>query len=624
MAVVTASSVINTRSGFSTVASRAQSWATTHPKRVSMRQKAFGIWSETTWAEAWDEVITSAHGLLALGINVGDRVAIASEDRKEWVTADLATVAVRAITVGLYPTNPRAEVEHALNDSGAKILVAGDQEQVDKVLDQPAETSSSLEKIICIDNRGMARYDDPRLISWNDLLDLGRQHRADNPGAVEARMAAAEAGDVMTLAYTSGTGGPAKGAMLTNANAQFAIDVVVNSKERMPGGKLPGPNDQILTYLPLCHVAERLFSTWHMVGCGTVLNLAESPEALPANLREIQPTLFFAVPRIWERLHAGVLIRGADASPVKRFFLNRSLAAARWIGRRRVANLGRWSAPTRVAYAIGWVLVFRALRVRLGLRHCRYAASGTAPIAPEVLEFFIGIGLNVNEIYGLTETTSIATANLDGRMKLGTVGEPYAAIKDGFRIDPDSGEIQIRHDGVFAGYWGKPEQTAGALTEDGWLKTGDAGEWVDGTHVKIIDRIGDIITTTGGKNVSPSAIENSLKTSPFISEAMVIGDRRQHLTALIAIEMEAVGSWCQKHNIAYSSYRDLVAKDEVVRLVQQAVDVTNEKFAQVDGIKAFRLLPKELDHEDGELTATQKLKRAAVENSYRELVESMY
>jgi long-chain acyl-CoA synthetase len=612
------------RSGFPTVASRARQWAERRPNQIAMRQKDFGIWQETTWGEAWETVLIAANGLLALGADVGDRVSIHAEDRKEWVLMDLATVAVRGIAVGLYPTNPAAEVEYTLNDCGSRIHLVEDQEQADKVLDLDRSAYPTVEKIIYIEPRGMAGYDDDRLLSWEAFLELGRAYRAEHQGAVEARMASAAADDVMTLVYTSGTTGPPKGAMLTNVNVEFGMDLIVENRDRLPGGKSPGPKDQILTYLPLCHVAERLFSTWHLVACSTVLNFAESPESVAANLAEVQPTLFFAVPRIWEKMHAGVLIRGADASRAKRWVLHRALALAGWIGRTRAENLGNWTLGTRIAYAIGWVLVFRALRARLGLRHCRYAASGAAPIAPEVLQFFIGLGLNVYELYGMTENTAIATANLHGRMKLGTVGEPYAEIKDGFRIDPDTGEIQVKHGGVFAGYWGKPEQTAETFTDDGWLKTGDVGEWVDETHVKIVDRIKHIIITSGGKNISPSEIENTLKTSPFVNEAMVIGDGRKYLTALVAIELDTVGNWCLKHNIPYTTYRDLTEKEEVVQLIQQAVDQTNEKFARVEGIKQFRLLPKELDHEDGELTATQKLKRSAMESSFGELVESMY
>ena len=432
----------------------------------------------------------------------------------------------------------------------------------------------------------------------------------------------AQSDDVMTLVYTSGTTGPPKGAMLTNANAAFSMDTIVNLRERLPGGKPPNQDDLIVTYLPLCHVAERIFSTWHLVRCGTVLNFAESIDTIAVNLNEVQPTLFFAVPRIWEKLHATVLIRGQDATWFKRKVLGVSLAMARSIGKTRVANGGNHTIGSRLLYSVAFVLALRALKTRIGLRRCRYAASGAAPIAPEVLEFFIGIGVPVFELYGMTENSAVATANFPGRMMLGTVGEPYPGT--GLRLDPESGEIQTKHAGTFAGYWGKPEQTAETMTDDGWLRTGDVGEWVDGTHIKIVDRIKHIIITSGGKNVSPSEIENSLKTSPYVKEAMVVGDGRKYLAALVGIEYETVGDWALRHNLPYTTYRDLSEKPEVVELIQEVVTTTNERFASVEQVKQFRLLPKELDHEDGELTATQKLKRGAMLDTFGELVESMY
>ncbi len=611
-------------SGYPTVASRVRDRAVSTPDKVAMRHKDFGIWKEVTWAELWEQIEQAAHGLLALGADVGDRVSIHSEDRPEWVIMDLAAVAVRGVTVGMYPTNPHAEVEYTLNDCGASIHLVEDQEQADKVIELPAESYPTVEKIIYIEPRGIRRSTDERLMFWEDFLELGREHRAANQGAVATRMAEATEDDVMTLVYTSGTTGPPKGAMLTNANATFGLEVIINTPERMPGGKLPGPNDSVLTYLPLCHIAERVFSTWHMAGRGVMLNFGESIESVNTDLREIQPTLFFAVPRIWEKLYAGVQIRGSDSSRVKKLFLGSFLKMAAWIGRVRVENQGNWTPATRIAYAVGWVFVYRALRERLGLRRARWTGTGAAPIAPEVLEFFLGIGLNVYELYGMTENTAVATANMHGRVKLGTVGEPYPAIKDGVRIDPETGEIQTKHPGNFVGYWGKPDKTAETFTDDGWLKTGDVGEWVDGTHIKIVDRIKHIIITAGGKNISPSEIENSLKTSPFINEAMVIGDRRKYLSALIAIELDVVGNWALRQNIPYTTYRDLTEKPEVVELIQSEIDKTNERFARVENIRKFRLIPKELDHEDGELTATQKLKRSSVEESFADLVEDMY
>ncbi len=605
-----------------TVASLARDWSERAPKQVAMREKDFGIWHEYTWAKTWDLIETAAHGLLASGIQVGDRVAIHSEDRPEWVILDLAAVALRGVAVGLYPTNPTAEVEYLVSDCSPRVFFAEDQEQADKVLAVDPTISSCIERIIYVEPRGFGDYRDQRLIFWDDFLALGRAHREANPGAVAELMAAAQPDDIMTLVYTSGTTGPPKGAMLTNTNAGFAMQKIVSEPERFPDRRVPGPDDLIVTYLPLCHVAERIFSTWTLCISGASLNFAESIDTVTINLREIQPTVFFAVPRIWERLHASVFIRGNDASPFKKLFFRLGLALASRIGAAKVANGGEHTAKSRLLAMIGEPLVFRAMRERLGLRRCRYSASGAAAIAPEVLQFFMGIGVPVFELYGMTENSAVATCNMAGRLKLGTVGEPYAGI--GLRLDPENNEIQTKHDGVFKGYWNKPEQTAETFTEDGWLMTGDVGEWVDGTHIKIVDRIKHIIITSGGKNISPSEIENSLKTSVFVKEAMVVGDGRKFLSALIGIELETVGNWALRNNIPYTTYRDLSEKPEVIELVQSVVNETNEKFARVENIREFRLLPKELDHEDGELTATQKIKRSSMMDMFGELVESMY
>lgn len=612
----------STTTGTTTVASLARDWALKAPGDVSMREKDFGIWQEYNWAQVWDLIELAAHGLLATGLDVGDRVAIHSEDRPEWVILDLAAVAVRGITVGLYPTNPTAEVEYLVGDCTPKVFLAEDQEQTDKVLGIDPELGRVIERIIYVEPRGFGDYTDERLIFWDDFLEFGRQHRDANPRAVEDLMAAAEPDDIMTLVYTSGTTGPPKGAMLSNANAAYAMDRIINETARVPDGKAPGPDDLIVTYLPLCHVAERIFSTWTMCAVGPSLNFAESIDTVTMNLREIQPTVFFAVPRIWERLHAGVYIRGNDATRFKKAMFGFGLKLARTIGKEKVANGGNHTAKSRVLSWIGEPLVFRAMKERIGLRRCRYAASGAAAIAPEVLEFFMGIGVPVFELYGMTENSAVATCNFAGRIKLGTVGEPYPDI--GLRLDPETNEIQTKHPGVFVGYWNKPDKTAETFTDDGWLMTGDVGEMIDGTHVKIVDRIKHIIITSGGKNISPSEIENSLKTSMYVKEAMVIGDGRKFLSALIGIEMETVGNWALRRNIPYTTYRDLTEKPEVLELIQEVVNETNEKFARVENVRTFRMIPKELDHEDGELTATQKLKRSAMDEMFGDLIESMY
>jgi long-chain acyl-CoA synthetase len=603
-----------------TIATRVRDRAQTDPSRVAVRHKDLGIWQEVTWEQYWDTVQNVAHGLLALGVQPGDRVAIHSENRPEWLDTDVATVAVRAMTVGLYPTNPPSEVGYLLSHSGARVLVAEDQEQVDKAL-AVIDRCPALERIIYIEPRGIRhRYDHPALLSWDDFLLLGVAHRDAEPHAVVERMAATTREDVATLIYTSGTTGPPKGAMLSVANIEFAIETLVEG-----GGFTsppPGPDDVLLSYLPLCHVAERIFTTWFNAGAGVQANFAESIATVQANLREVQPTILFGVPRIWEKILATVQIRLASASYLKRLNARAWLAVASWIGATLVRTGGRHTLATRLAYAVGWIFLYRALRERIGMRRVRYAASGAAPIAPDVLKFFMGIGVPMHEVYGMTENTAIATGNRPGRVKLGTVGEPHAGVE--LRIDEPTGEILTRHPGVFAGYFRDPAATAAAVTPDGWLHTGDIGEWVDSTHVRITDRAKDIIITAGGKNVAPSEIENALKASPFIKEAIVIGDRRPHLTALIGIELDTVGEWAQRRRIPYTTYRDLSEKTQVRELVQSVLDEVNARHAPVEQIKKFRMLPKELDHEDGELTATQKVRRAAIAKAFADLVEELY
>jgi long-chain acyl-CoA synthetase len=603
----------------STVARRVHEHRQRDPARVCMREKRYGIWQDITWADYWDHVELVGHALRSLGVEPGDRVAIHSENRPEWLYADIGTVAIRGITMGLYPTNPPAEVAYLLQDSGAKVLIAEDQEQVDKAL-AVVEDCPALEHIVYLEPRGVRSYDHPKLLAWEDLLERGREHREHHPELLDRAADDAEEDDVVTLIYTSGTTGPPKGAMLTNRNVAFAMRTLITE-----GGFYnppPGPDDVILSYLPLCHVAERVATTWTNAVAGVTVHFAESIETVQANLKEVQPTLFFAVPRIWEKIHAGIHIRMHAASRLKKLVYLLAMRLASIIGEDLVRNEGSHTVRSRVLYAIGYPLVFRALRDRIGLRKVRNAGSGAAPISPEVLRFFFGIGVVIYEIYGMTENSAVATVNRPGRVKLGTVGEPQPGIE--CRIDDTTGEILTRHPAVFAGYWNQPEQTAETVDADGWLHTGDVGEWVDGTHIRIVDRIKDIIITAGGKNISPSEIENQLKASPFIKEAVVIGDQKPYLTALIGIEFDTVGDWAQRRRLPYTTYRDLSEKEEVLQLVQGVIASTNERFARVEHLRKFRMMPKELDHEDGELTATQKVKRSSLHGMFAELVEDMY
>ncbi len=599
----------------SLIASHAQN----HPTDIAMREKNLGLWEEVTWADYWENVQLVGHALLALGVTVGDRVAIHSENRREWLYTDVGANTIRAASVGLYPTNPPAEVLHVLRDSGAKVLIAEDQEQVDKALEIIGGLSE-LKRIIYIEPRGiLGKYSDERLMHWDEFIALGIEHRAANPNAAIDLMEQVTPEDLATLVYTSGTTGPPKGAMLSMGNISFVVNQL--STERSIVQPPASEKDLIVSYLPLSHVAERLFTTWLTAAARTQVHFAESIETVTINLREIQPTILFGVPRIWEKIVAGVMIRMAGASRLKKLNFKIWMSVADRIGKKLVETGGNHTIGTRIMYAVGWVFLYRPLRERLGMSKVRYAASGAAPIAPEILQFFMGIGLSMYEVYGMTENSAIATANFPGRVKLGTVGEAQPGVEIKLA---DNGEILTRHEGTFLGYWQNPAATAETIDADGWLHTGDVGEWIDGTHIKITDRLKDIIITAGGKNISPSEIENSLKASPFIKEALVIGDRRKFLTALIGIELDTVGDWAQKRKLPFTTYRDLSEKSEVIELVQKIVNETNTKFASVETIKKFRLIPKELDHEEGELTATQKVKRSSVMKQFDELIESMY
>lgn len=611
---------VSSRVGVASPASRLRDLAGHMPDRIALRAKSRGIWKEITWAEFWDHASAFAHALLAAGIEHGDRVAIHSDNRPEWLYTDLGCLTAGAVCMGLYPTNPTSEVEYLLKDSGSRLLVVEDQEQADKVLAIDPSHLPGLERIIYIEHRGVDTLDDPRLISWDEFLESGRAHRQAHPEALDEVMARASLDDLAYLVYTSGTTGPPKGVMLTLRNLDYANEEIGGDHGIV--SPPAGPDDLIVSYLPLCHIYEKLFSVVFSTGRGVPIHFGESLDTLVADMRDVQPTVVQGVPRIWERIHAAINVRLASASRLKRINAAVWLAVGRYVGRRLVEREGRHSLMTRVLSRLGDVFLFRSLRERVGLRRVRFAVSAAAPIAPEILEFFMGIGVPLYEAYGMTENSAVATVNRPGRAKLGTVGEPYPGCD--LKLDPETGEILTRHPAVFAGYWNMPEATAAAIDAGGWLHTGDVGEWVDGTHIRIIDRIKDIIITSGGKNVSPSEIENTIKASPFIKEAIVIGDRRKYLTALIGIDYEVTSEWAQKHRIPHTTYRDLSEKPEVEKLVQKAIDAANEKFARVEQVKAFRLITKELDHEDGELTATQKVKRSVIEERFADLIESMY
>ncbi|MDQ3106286.1 MAG: AMP-binding protein [Actinomycetota bacterium] len=573
---------------------------------VALRKKALGRWRTYTWSEYSDRASRIGRALLELGIEPGDRVAVHSENRVAWLLADLGIQGIGAVTVGIYPTSPAAEVEYLLSHSESRIVIVEDQEQLDKTL-AVRERLPRLEKIVLIDTSGLRGFTDPMVVTLADLESLGEQRPVEE---FSRRVAALDDSDVAVIVYTSGTTGPPKGAMLTHANLRAAA----NASARAFGVRA---GDEVVSYLPLCHIAERLISVINAVALGYTVNFPESPNTVPQDLAEIQPTFFLGVPRVWEKFLAGVEIRMEDASALKRanyrFWMTR--------GRAMSAKRLRGGSSGGIVYFLGWLLLYRSLRRKLGLGRVREAISGAAPIAPQVLEWFWTIGVPVREGYGQTEGTAIGTLNPHGDVRIGSVGRPLTGTE--LRIAED-GEIVLRSAGVFAGYLKNDVATRETVDGDGWLHTGDVGTLDADGYLSITDRKKDIIITAGGKNISPAEIENRLKVSPYVKEAIVIGDRRKYLSALIGIELDTVGNWAGKNGVPFTTYGDLAAKPEIVALVQAAVDEVNRDLAQVETIKRFTLLGRELDQEEGELTATQKVKRAAVAGEFSAEIEAMY
>jgi long-chain acyl-CoA synthetase len=581
--------------------------AETTPDRVAIRKKHLGRWRTYTWAEYAERSAAIGAGLLTLGVQPGDRVAIHAENRPGWLLADMGAQGIGAVSVGIYPTSPDAEVEYLLSHSESVVLIAEDEEQVDKAF-AVRKNLPNLRKIVVKDTRGIDMSDE-MLMSLDDLEVLGADQRA----AYEAAVERIDPAEVAIIVYTSGTTGPPKGAMLSHRNLLTAA--------RGSGAAFDiTEDDEILSYLPLCHIAERLISGINGVSQGYVVNFGEGPETFTQDLREVQPTFFLGVPRVWEKLLAAITIRVADAGWLKRknydlwMKVGARLARKRWTG-------GKLGGLDALVYFVGWLCLYRSLREKIGMSRVRGALSGAAPISPQVLEFFWALGVPVREGYGQTENTAQATITPGDDIRIGRVGTPVPGCE--LRIAPD-GEILTRGPGTFLGYFKNPQATAETVDDEGWLHTGDIGELDADGFLKITDRKKDIIITAGGKNISPSEIENRLKVSPYVREAIVIGDQRKYLVALVGIELDTVGDWATRRRLGFTTYADLSAKPEVRELISEWVEEVNVELAQVETIKRFELLPKELDQEDGEVTATQKVKRKAIETEFSDLIEGMY
>jgi long-chain acyl-CoA synthetase len=584
---------------------------------VALREKDRGIWRRTSWRDYFDNARQFAIGLYALGFRAGDRLAVAGDDTPEWLYADLAAQMIGGACLGVYPTNPWPELQFIVRHSRSKFIVCGDQEQVDKVLDAQRNDGGlpDLEKTICVDMKGMRGYASDGLMSFAEVMALGQSKEQEFGAAVDARLAAGDPDDVAIIVYTSGTTGNPKGAMLTHRNMLYTSAQVVATLG------LTRQNYSILCYLPLCHVAERSFSTIMQLLTGAAVSFAESVDTVVINLREISPRAFLGVPRIWEKMQQSVHHRVSDATPLQRRVVETCLRIGRPIAERRQAGGGALMGwRDRLAFFALWLICFRGLRRYLGVDRVEAGFCGGASVSPEVLLFFWILGVPIYQIYGMTESAGVAHMQRPGATKSGCSGLLIEGLEQ--RLAED-GELLLRGPSVFKGYLYDDAATARAI-DGGWLRTGDIVAIEDDGEIRVVDRKKDILITSGGKNITPSLIENALKDSPYIREAVLLGDGRHFLAALIQIDLETTGKWAQDHAIAYTTYRTLAENERVRELVAGEIARVNERFARVENVRKFVILPKELDHDDGELTATMKVRRRMIESKFAEEIATIY
>jgi long-chain acyl-CoA synthetase len=587
-----------------------------HSDRLALREKEYGIWNRYSWSHYYETARQVALGLLSLGIKPGDRVAIASEDTPEWFYADLGTQMIGAIAVGIYPTNPWVELQYIVRHSGSRVVVTGDQEQTDKVLDAMANGDGlpALEAIICVDIKGLRHYRQKQLTSFDKLCDLGKAYAFEHPDAnanLDRLIGQASPDDVCIMVYTSGTTGPPKGAMLTHRNLIYAAYSYAEAV-----GIVDKPFESVC-YLPLCHVAERCYSEVMQLVLGGTVSFAESIDTVALNIREIAPTFFVGVPRIYEKLQQTFLFKLGESGPLRQRFAKICFALGRRLSDRRQLADGNQTLSDRVAYALLYILLFRNIQRHLGLARSRNRLCAGASISPETLRFFDIIGRPVSQGYGLTESGGVAFIQHGTHHRLGGCGLPLARTE--WKQDSD-GEILLRNPGVFKGYFLDQKASTASLEPGGWLRTGDIIEVMDNGEIAVVDRKKAIIITAGGKNIAPSEIENALKDSEFIKEAIVVGEAKKYLGAIIQVDYDTVGRWARDKALAYTNYKSLSQLPEVHELVDRVVNATNQRFARVENVRRFAILEKELDHDDGELTATQKVRRAMIEKKFaREL-----
>lgn len=560
---------------------------------LAMRVKKYGLWESITWAEYVAAVNALAAKMIDLGLEAGEHVSLLGENRPEWCIADIAIQTAGAATVGVYTTSSAEQLAYHLRHSDSVGLILEDAEQLEKWI----EIKDDFPEIRWVILMEEEPYEG--VLQWEEVIESGMLLYGRDPSTVDTRLANIDPDQTALFIYTSGTTGDPKGAMLSHTNLLWAIDALAEVAKVTH-------RDELLSFLPLSHIVERLISVTAPLRYGYSVSFTENLDTVMENLQEIRPTVLFAVPRIWEKIHSLIELNMKDAHLLKRL-------TYAW------SSKSLLKPKSSAHHIIAQLATFRILRYRLGLDRVRIAISGAAPIAPEILAYFRGLGIDIREGYGLTESTGLIAIHREN-VVLGTVGPAFPGVD--MKIAED-GEILSRSPGNFLGYYKDPESTAEALS-DGWLHTGDVGSIDDNGMLSITDRKKDIIITAGGKNIAPQKIENQLKSSIFINDAVVIGDRRRFVSALLVLDEDNVTHWAMERQLSYTTYTDLTRNEEVVELIENEVAAVNSTLARVESIRKFIILPKRLYHEDGEVTATLKVKRSAIERQYAAEIEEMY
>jgi long-chain acyl-CoA synthetase len=581
--------------------------------QVWMRQKSFGIWKSLSWNQTGEAVAEVGNGLLSLGFKPGECASVLANTVTDWVIADLGVLACGGVSNGIYPTDAASQVEYLCSDSSTTVLFVEDEEQLDKALEVRAALPK-LRTIVVFDTEGLRGFNDANVISLAKLRELGKEYGKTHPEELGARSAAVKPGDLAILVYTSGTTGKPKGAMHSHEGLVFTTrgyNALVAQDS----------NDERMCFLPLCHIAERIGGEYFALYTGSKLNFVENPETIPENVREIAPTVFTAVPRVWEKFYSAVAISVKEAGKVQQAAYAWSLGVGM-----QIADLVLAGKPVpeglRFKFRIARVLALDNVRKLIGIHKARFCVTGAAPIAPDLIRWYLALGVPMFEVWGMTESCGAATGMPSAKIKPGSIGvaAEYCQVK----IDPANGEILVRGKNVFMGYLNQPEKTAETIDKDGWLHTGDVGSVDSDGYFKITDRMKDIIITAGGKNVTPSELENELKFSPYVTDAVVVGDKKPYLTVIIMIDQENVERFAQDSDVPFSNYASLTRAPEVQALIQAELDRVNKKFARVEQIKKFFLLDTQLSAEDEELTPTMKLKRKLVQEKYAPQIAEMY